>query len=316
MISVIIPCYNAELTLNRCFESLKKQTYQDLELIFIDDGSTDNTLKLLKSIKKNQPDMTIIIKTQKNQGVSAARNAGLQLATREYIAFVDPDDWVDPQFFSTLIKGMTDDVDLSVVGVLKSTDKQSNKKLITQDTLSSSAYFERMFRDVQVKGYVCNKLYRFDIIQQHVLFFRKEVSVMEDLEFNTHYWHFIRAASISSAQLYHYQIEDNSAMNATWSDKKKTVIQAFDFMRTNGVLPKFQSEILELDYVRSLLWLVGQLYRKGSREDIAANEEMIFQLLRQKKRLFLYKGYKTGLKYYISYLIFLINKKMLRIIIR
>ena len=85
-ISVIVPIYNAELYLDRCLKSIINNTYRNLEIICINDGSTDTSLNILESYKEN--DSRIIVISQENRGVSSARNKGLEIATGEYISFV------------------------------------------------------------------------------------------------------------------------------------------------------------------------------------------------------------------------------------
>lgn len=102
LISVIIPVYNVQEYLERCLDSVIKNTYKKLEIICINDGSTDNSLNILRKYVKE--DGRFIIIDQKNAGVSAARNAGLEIASGDYIAFVDSDDWVHPQYFETLMQ--------------------------------------------------------------------------------------------------------------------------------------------------------------------------------------------------------------------
>ena len=92
MVSVLIPAYNAEKTINRCLDSILCQTFQDIELIIVNDGSTDNTLSIL--LNYAEKDKRIIIYNQPNQGVSAARNTGLRNASGDYILYVDSDDWI------------------------------------------------------------------------------------------------------------------------------------------------------------------------------------------------------------------------------
>ena len=90
-ISVIIPVYNVEKYLKRCLDSVVNQSYKNLEIILIDDGSTDNSSKILKQY--SQKDVRIIILNQKNLGAGAARNKGIKVATGKYIVFMDPDDF-------------------------------------------------------------------------------------------------------------------------------------------------------------------------------------------------------------------------------
>lgn len=96
-ISVIIPVYNTERYLPRCLDSVLSNTYDNLEVICINDGSTDNSINILDNYKVS--DERVVVINQKNSGVSAARNAGINVATGEYIAFIDSDDWVHPQNF-------------------------------------------------------------------------------------------------------------------------------------------------------------------------------------------------------------------------
>lgn len=100
-VSVIIPVYNTEKYLSRCLDSVLSNTYKNLEVICINDGSTDNSINILDNYKAS--DERVIVINQKNSGVSAARNAGLNAATGEYIAFIDSDDWVHPQYFEILL---------------------------------------------------------------------------------------------------------------------------------------------------------------------------------------------------------------------
>ena len=101
VISVIVPIYNTEKYLAKCLDSLINQTFQSLEIILIDDGSIDNSGKICDEYALNDDRIKVIHK--ENGGVSSARNAGLDLATGSYIAFVDPDDYIDPDMYATCL---------------------------------------------------------------------------------------------------------------------------------------------------------------------------------------------------------------------
>ena len=100
-ISIIIPVYNGENNILNCYESINNQTIESLEIIFINDGSTDKSLDIIKEIKLK--DDRVIIIDQKNQGVSSARNNGIKVATSEYIGFIDVDDIIYPEYYSKLL---------------------------------------------------------------------------------------------------------------------------------------------------------------------------------------------------------------------
>lgn len=104
ILSVIIPVYNVSFYLEECLSSVVHQSLQDIEIICINDGSTDNSLEILK--KWGKKDNRIVILNQENKGVSAARNEGLKIAKGNYITFVDADDMVCPNIYSSLIPKM------------------------------------------------------------------------------------------------------------------------------------------------------------------------------------------------------------------
>ena len=112
MVSIIVPVYNVEKYLSKCVDSILIQTYRDFEIILVDDGSTDSSGLICDNYNKEER-ITVIHK--KNGGVSSARNAGLEIARGDYIAFVDSDDWVSPEFIETHIQNLKKmDADISV----------------------------------------------------------------------------------------------------------------------------------------------------------------------------------------------------------
>ena len=111
-ISVILPCYNAGAYLSACLDSLFAQSMRDFEVIFVDDGSRDDSLALARRYAER--DARIHVISQENQGVSAARNLGLAHARGEWITFVDGDDLLPLDAFETLLSGTAEDVDMVV----------------------------------------------------------------------------------------------------------------------------------------------------------------------------------------------------------
>ena len=102
MISVIVPVFNKEKCLKRCIDSITAQTYTDFEMILVDDGSTDASLAVCNEMALKYPSITVI--HQENQGVSVARNKGMEIAKGEWLAFIDPDDYVERDYLETLMK--------------------------------------------------------------------------------------------------------------------------------------------------------------------------------------------------------------------
>lgn len=122
-ISIIIPVYNCEEYIEKCIESILNQKYKNFEIILINDGSTDNSLNLINEYKQNEPERIIVI-NQKNAGAGAARNKGIEIASGDYLTFIDSDDYIKNDFLSTLLNYINGE-DIIVSGY-KKTDSNYN----------------------------------------------------------------------------------------------------------------------------------------------------------------------------------------------
>ncbi len=183
LISVIVPIYNAERYLVKCLDSIICQTYQNLEIILIDDGSCDRSGEICDNYAKE--DKRIRVKHKENRGVSAARNDGLELATGEYIAFIDADDYILSDYFTYLYKLITKyRVDASCCGYYKMWD--SEKMPIFNDSLqevlyTNAAAIEDLLYRKNMTGYPCLKLYKSSVLKN--VRFVKDVIYGEDTIF-------------------------------------------------------------------------------------------------------------------------------------
>lgn len=185
-VSIIVPVYNTAKYLPACIESILNQTYENLEIIFVDDGSTDDSNKILASYAKKDSRVKII--NQKNSGQSAARNKGLKYATGDFISFIDSDDEIASTFISDLFSGFKDDAALSVCGIRykrlqenSENDVYINQIRAPKKSESKSAYIlylltidGRMYSSV-------NKLYRANLAKE--LSFDESLNFAEDTKF-------------------------------------------------------------------------------------------------------------------------------------
>ena len=167
-----MPIYNTAAYLSRCIESLVNQTYSDLQIILIDDGSTDESGAIADEWQTKDP--RIEVYHQQNQGQSAARNVGLQHAKGEYIAFVDSDDYIDSNYFSTMLQAADDTTDCVQTGYRRV--KQNGEMIKT-------------YRPKHFYQYTspCMRLYRRAFFDQHQLFFQ-EGMIYEDVVFSIDLW--------------------------------------------------------------------------------------------------------------------------------
>lgn len=135
--SIVIPVYNAEKTLSYCLDSVLNQTYQDFEIILVNDGSTDNSQKIIEKYKKRYPSK-IKSYTQKNSGIATTRNNGIKYSSGKYIFFMDNDDYIDEKYIETFVTAIENfDVDM-VVGGYQRIDLDRNKILFKRDALDSN----------------------------------------------------------------------------------------------------------------------------------------------------------------------------------
>lgn len=172
IVSIIVPVYNTAAYLSRCIESLVNQTYSDLQIILIDDGSTDSSGKIADEWQTKDP--RIEVYHQPNQGQSAARNVGLQHARGEYIAFVDSDDYIDSNYFSTMLQAADDATDCVQTGYCR----------VKQDGEHIKAYHPKHFYQYTSP---CMRLYRRAFMDQHQLRF-PEGMIYEDVLFSIDMW--------------------------------------------------------------------------------------------------------------------------------
>lgn len=165
-ISVIVPVYNVEKYLEECLESIQKQTYKNLEIIIIDDGSTDNSGRICDEYAKKDDRIKVI--HQLNQGLSEARNVGIQNATGRYIGFVDSDDYIDIDMYNMLITNMKrEDADISCCSSLKvyKNKIKINKKNNCYGCINSEKAIKLLCEGHFIRVSVYTKLYKREIFE-------------------------------------------------------------------------------------------------------------------------------------------------------
>lgn len=204
LISVIIPVYNAAGTIERCIRSILNQSFTGLEVIVVDDGSTDHSLEICERLQNEDTRVKII--RQENSGVGSARNTGLAHAVGRYISFVDSDDWLDPEFYGKAVEAglFLNNPDVVWYGHIDEIEEDLFKVF----RVPSSGYFNLSeknitFIDTFVR-YLWNKLYRRDIITDRSISFTSAYSYGEDSVFSLEYLlHCTKLLTVSDVY-YHY----------------------------------------------------------------------------------------------------------------
>ena len=216
LISIIVPIYNQEKTLGYSIESLIHQNYTNLEIILVDDGSKDASLSICNQYA--QKDNRIIVISKHNGGVSSARNAGLQKASGQYIAFMDGDDSVAPNMYQILLDNMTHyNAQVSVCGF-----KRRGKDIGTkQGMLPAKKFLMQNMKRLNV----WNKLFQRELL--HNLFFDETLTYAEDMLFCFSALLHANTVYMDERALYFYNVTPNSATQQGFNIKQLRSFQAF-----------------------------------------------------------------------------------------
>lgn len=228
LISIIIPVYNTERYLEQCLVSVINQTYQNIQIVVVNDGSKDESCSICARFAEKDSRIQLISKN--NEGVSTARNVGLMYAKGDYVCFIDSDDYVDENFVRDLYELIIqkDDCNLAICGYTEFSDKA----IIGQTTGECEIFdqkkaFEKLYRTDSFRGYVCNKIFVREIIKKHHLEFSTTISVWEDVLFVSEYLRYCNCVIYNPCSYYYYRYHELSASHNQGNVKKAMdVLQA------------------------------------------------------------------------------------------
>lgn len=216
-VSIIVPVYNVKKYLRKCLDSLINQTLKDIEIICINDGSTDKSLEILEEYKNR--DSRIILLNQENSGQSVARNRGIEIAKGEYLGFVDPDDWVDLDYYEKLYNAAsTNDADIAVGGIIRVTGIKKKKFLnFEKETITDNTNLKFELCDVPEKSYVWNKIYKTEKLKEIGLEFEKGI-FYEDCIFTPQALFFLEKM-VTVPNIYYYYLRRGNSTVKQRSEK-------------------------------------------------------------------------------------------------
>lgn len=265
IISIIVPVYNSELYLKKCLDSIISQTYKNIEIICIEDHSSDDSLRILREYEKKDQRIKVIQKA--NEGVSLARNAGLDVARGDYVLFVDSDDWIDQRTCEASLRIIfKENTDLVMWSYIRERGNESSKKQIFDHDI----VFEG--KDVQEKLHrrmigtvddelacpenadalctVWGKLYRRSIISANGIRFYdiRKIGTYEDGLFNLEYLKYVRKAIFLNQYFYHYRRTNvnsiTGAYNADLGQKWDALFHIMEeYIEKNGLSDKYREAL-------------------------------------------------------------------------
>lgn len=252
--SVIIPVYNSEKTIKRCIESISLQNRPDVEIIVINDGSTDKTESICKALQTEHENIIYI--TKENGGVSSARNLGLSVATGEFVMFVDSDDYVDNNCFDTIDKYIKSNADFyqfgfSIVanGLVKEVRSFSECKINTPSEKESFLSDGIVTRSINSP---CAKIFKRKIINEQNLRFCEDLSVGEDLTFVFSFLLLAERLERLSDKIYFADTGNEESLSRKYRENlSEQLLGVYDGMVKALKKSKTESKLIN----RSLAWL-------------------------------------------------------------
>ena len=230
LISVIVPIYKIERYVGMCIESIIKQTYRNIEIILVDDGSPDRCPEICDLYAKK--DSRIMVIHKENGGLVSARKAGIEVARGEYVGYVDGDDWIDKDFYKSLLMEMIhNNADLVVAGQSRDLFAQSVK---LKNNISAGIYegekLEKLYREmisygkfykVGVSTYVWNKLFKRDMLKKYQLSVDNKITIGEDAAVVYPLLLSCKKICIINNYDYHYRQREDSMLKKSSSYKQE-----------------------------------------------------------------------------------------------
>lgn len=288
-VSVIVPVYNSEQELRDCLDSLVEQTEKDIEIIVIDDGSTDNSPEIEAEYQKKYPNVKVY-RNERNLGQSETRNRGIELAEGDYIAFLDSDDYVNLGMYEELYQAAVDNnmPELIVTGLSFVKGNEYRKKDLTFIGKQSTTIIHPMDNPDQVffeSPSLCNKLFRKDTVKNYKFL---DVSAWEDIAFS--FTRFLEANTVISKPTANYfyrrDVSDGvSAKNFKKNDKITDIFVIADELeeelKRNGKYPFFADQIRGLQ-IACCLQRVDEVNNWQDEETKTNVKNMMFSTMLEK----------------------------------
>lgn len=250
-ISVIIPVYNTEKYLEKSIRSIMNQTYKNLEIICVNDGSTDKSLEILKKLQ--QEDNRIIIIDKQNEGQGMSRNAGLKRATSEWISFIDSDDTLDVNAYEFIVPNLSDETQMVHFGI-RMVYEDGIVRVSTDDeyyTINQGGLVEIQKSNLHKLDFsASNKIFRKSIIDKYNIRFEK--ILYEDFQFSMQYISVIDRVFYMQDKLYNYLRRGGSTMTTTFAHSKRAIDHlyaleyVFDFIIRNDRLEEHKRTLRKL----------------------------------------------------------------------
>ena len=214
-ITIVIPVYNTSKYLSKCLDSVINQSYSNIEIVLVNDGSKDNSGDICDLYSSKDKRIKVIHK--ENGGVSSARNSGIDNARGKYVTFIDSDDLVHPDYIKTLVNNLDDSLSVCHIEYFKNDVSFTNNEKEEIIELNKDEFIELC--RMSLLNTPCCKLFNLDILKKNKVYFDNKLSLGEDLLFNLEYLNYINKITVTSKKLYYYRKDDNNTLSSSYNPK-------------------------------------------------------------------------------------------------
>ena len=317
-VSLIIPIYNVEKYLKQCLDSVINQTFKDIEIILVNDCSSDNSVQIIKEYQQKD-ERIVLINLQENKGQGNARNEGLKIAKGNYITFIDSDDWVTVDYIETLYKTIKKhNVDLVIANISTYNNVTGETKHIKFPQVMYNNPNTKNIKSIMLKQRMiwssCSKIYKKDFIFNNNIFFKQ--TLMEDILFN--YEIILKSDNIiiTDKNLYYYRIKRNLSTMENKSNRIYSCVNVFKNIKQmlidNNKYEEFKTSFYSYGYLCFAAEIeVSNLSKKELNKIILELRNIVFDdrktTLIYNDEPFIYRSrlflFSLCLKYNISYVI-------------
>ena len=290
-VSIIIPIYNVEQYLARCLDTIVDQTLKEIEIILVDDGSQDNSGAIAEEYAKK--DSRIIVIRKENGGLSSARNAGLEVATGEYIGFVDADDWVETRMFELMLETVVEyEADICLCAHTVVTPHEKRECLLPFDQpvykqpdiagcfIAPLLGSSELHTNDAIEGFVCRNLYKRELIH-NVRFLSERDYYAEDVVFNLGVYGKAQSIAINNNCYYYYNLTHDSLPNRYRLGLWEKLFNLFEYKRT--MMQQYQLTAinrLNAVIIRNALHAIRNEVRRENPRSLAMKLSVIHHIVR------------------------------------
>ena len=262
-VSVLVPFYNVEKYVGRCVESLFSQTYSNIEYVFVNDCTPDNSMDIINEYidKFNVRNKCVIINHEVNKGISASRNDCLDNATGDYILFIDSDDYIDKDMVELLVKAaIENNADISGCGYIEEYKDHSVEK--PQRYTNDHTEMMRAITVLTIKGVMWKLLIRRSVVEENQVRFIPDNTMVDDYLFCCQVFFYAKSFASVDKCMYHYiQYNPNNYSKTrefNITSQAKAIVKTEEFYKENGVYELVKDELLQRKFISKLPLLLNK----------------------------------------------------------